>query len=377
MKLAIISHTEHYKTESGELVGWGPTVNEINHLAPHVEKIIHIAMVHHGKPPKSALPYTSEHISVVALPVLGGAEFKDKWRLLCNSPKVIGVVREVLKQVDAFQLRTPTGIGVFLIPYLILCSKKKGWYKYAGNWNQKQPPLGYGIQRWLLKKQSRVVTINGAWEKQPRHCLTFENPCLTKEDLLQGQQIRAIKSLNDKVNFCYVGRLERQKGVERIIKSLMELPKKLQENVGTVHLVGDGSEKEEFIKMTKNAPMAFVFHGFLAREKVFEIYKQSHFFIMPTTASEGFPKVIAEAYNFGCVPMVSDVSAIGHYINDNENGLIIKPVTTEGVMLQLKKALTMEGDSYQNMLDKRFTFVEDFSYDHYNHRILNEILRTD
>ena len=37
--------------------------------------------------------------------------------------------------------------------------------------------------------------------------------------------------------------------------------------------------------------------------------------------SEGFPKVIAEAANFGCIPVVSDVSSIGQYIND-ANGFI-------------------------------------------------------
>ena len=33
MKLTIISHTEHYKLSDGTLVGWGPTITEINHLA--------------------------------------------------------------------------------------------------------------------------------------------------------------------------------------------------------------------------------------------------------------------------------------------------------------------------------------------------------
>ena len=32
MKLAIISHTEHYKLPDGSIVGWSPTVNEINHV---------------------------------------------------------------------------------------------------------------------------------------------------------------------------------------------------------------------------------------------------------------------------------------------------------------------------------------------------------
>ena len=37
MKLLIISHTRHY-IEDGQILGWGPTLNEINHLLDVFEK---------------------------------------------------------------------------------------------------------------------------------------------------------------------------------------------------------------------------------------------------------------------------------------------------------------------------------------------------
>ena len=155
----------------------------------------------------------------------------------------------------------------------------------------------------------------------------------------------------------------------------MGLSEEYKAKVGTIHLVGDGVEKGEFIEMSKHSKLDIRFHGFLEREEVFKVYKQSHFFIMPTNASEGFPKVIAEAYNFGCIPIVSGISAIGHYIEHDKNGLIVNPITVEGFKIQLKKALMMDGDRYKKMLTKRNIFVEDFSYNHYNHRIMNEIIK--
>ena len=83
----------------------------------------------------------------------------------------------LLGHIDYFQFRAPTGIGVYVIPFLTLYTKTPGWFKYAGNWNQNPAPLGYRIQRRFLKKQNRIVTINGSWDNQPKHCLTFENPC--------------------------------------------------------------------------------------------------------------------------------------------------------------------------------------------------------
>ena len=41
MKLLIISHTEHYRNSLGAIVGWGPTLTEINFLATVFDEIYH------------------------------------------------------------------------------------------------------------------------------------------------------------------------------------------------------------------------------------------------------------------------------------------------------------------------------------------------
>jgi hypothetical protein len=126
MTLAIISHTEHYTADDGTLVGWSPTVNEINHLLDLFDTIVHVAMHHDGKPPLSTMAYRSDKIRFVPIPTVGGQGVLSKWHSLMQAPSIIKTVAEVLKEVDYFQLRTPTGIGVFLIPYLTLFVKKKG-----------------------------------------------------------------------------------------------------------------------------------------------------------------------------------------------------------------------------------------------------------
>ena len=377
MKLLIISHTEHYKTSSKQLVGWSPTVNEINHLAPYFESIIHVAMLHDGESPKGVLSYSEENIEFIALPALGGTSLFQKIKILFSIPKVLKTVRQNLKKADAFQLRTPTGIGVFLIPYLSCFGKKKGWYKYAGNWNQENPPLGYRLQRYMLKKQKRNVTINGQWNNQPKHCITFENPCLSDTDIIEGKAVILSKNLNNTLNFCYVGRLETPKGVGRIIEAFKNLDTPQKNRVGQVHLVGDGEEKSIFIDLASDSGIEFIFHGYLDRNQVFDIYKKCHFFLMPTTASEGFPKVIAEASNFGCIPVVSSVSAIAQYIKHGVNGFIIEPVTSHELTKQLNSIFKADDCIYQNLLKQSQKFVGKFTFTYYTSRILNEILDYD
>ncbi|WP_299334698.1 glycosyltransferase [uncultured Psychroserpens sp.] len=369
MKVAIISHTEHYINQDGQLVGWGPTINELNHLLEVFEEIYHVAMLYKGEAPPSSLPYKSDRIKFITIPSVGGHGVNEKLKILSKAPKTLSIVSETLKKVDCFQLRTPTGIGVYLIPYLTLFSKKNGWFKYAGNWKQEQPPMGYAFQRWLLKRQKRTVTINGKWPDQPEHCLTFENPCLSIDDLTEGTDISKNKAFDGKFTFCYVGRLEREKGVERIILALTNLSIEDKHKVECVHLVGNGSELSYFKDLAIHSGVEIVFHGFLDRASVFHIYKQSHVFLMPTTASEGFPKVIAEAMNFGCVPLVSDISSIGHYIKTSVNGFLINPINTENVTLLLHEFLNLDEKVLQKILLSQRDIVNKFTYLNYNRKI--------
>ncbi|MFN0036635.1 MAG: capsular biosynthesis protein, partial [Saprospiraceae bacterium] len=77
MKLTIISHTEHYLRD-GQVVGWGPTVREINHLLEVFEEIWHVAVLHPGQAPSSSLPYVSDKIHFVPLRPFGGPRLTDK-----------------------------------------------------------------------------------------------------------------------------------------------------------------------------------------------------------------------------------------------------------------------------------------------------------
>lgn len=372
MKLCIISHTEHFRNSKGDLVGWGATITEINHLSKIFDEIYHVAMFHEGTPPLSALPYNSDKITFVKIPVLGGKFLSDKIKTIYHIPKVIKIVNATLKKVDVFQLRCPTGVGVFLIPYLTLFSKNKGWYKYAGNWNQKKPPLGYFVQRFLLKNQTKPVTINGHWKKQQPHCYSFENPTLFESEIDEGVGFSNNKNYSTKLNFCFVGRIEKAKGVETILKAFSRI--KDFSKIGCVHFVGDGNDILKFKELAKKIDINIIFHGGLPRDKVFEIYKNSHIFLLPSKASEGFPKVIAEALCFGCIPIVSSVSAIGHYIKDNFNGIVLQKVTTNNLKLKLEKVLDFNEDDYMRLLSNNSLLVKKFTYEYYNKRIISEII---
>lgn len=372
-RLAIISHTEHYKNLDGEIVGFGSTVTEINHLLEVFDEIIHVAMLHSEPAPASALSYISNKITFIPIPNVGGPQLKDKFSILWQAPIIISRVKKAIQQADYFQFRAPTSIGVYVIPYLILFNSKNGWFKYAGNWNQKKAPLAYSFQRWLLKRQKRVVTINGKWPDQPNQCLTFENPCLTEEEVEKGQSIMGSKCLKGLISFCFVGRLEEEKGLDLLINVFKELTNYEKIKIDTIHIVGNGKSMNNYKKMVENIAINFVFHGFLSRIEVQKIYSVSHGIILPSV-SEGFPKVIAEAMNFGCLPIVSNISSIGHYVKDKINGLLLDSINNECLLEEIRVLLSMSNSDYSKMIMLQKKELEKFTFKYYNNRILKEII---
>lgn len=372
--LTIISHTEHYKQPDGTIVGLGSTVTEINHLLNVFDEINHVAMLHTSSAPSNALPYVSKQITLIPIKAVGGQSITDKLSVVWQAPKVLNEVRKALKQSDFFQFRAPTGIGVYVIPYLLLFSSKKGWFKYAGNWNQKKSPLAYRFQKWLLENQKRHVTINGLWPKQPKQCLTFENPCLSENDIEKGNRVVKDKIFNnEKINFCFVGRLEDEKGVDLLINAFKGLNENDSNRIGDIHIVGHGKKIELYKKQASESKLNFHFHGFLSRENVHKIYIKSHAIILPS-ASEGFPKVIAEALNFGCLPVVSNVSGISNYIKDGQNGFLLDTISIEGVLSKIQIVINLSAQDYSKMLELERENIKKFTFNYYNVRVSKELI---
>ncbi len=367
--LGIISHTEHY-LDNGKIVGWGPTIQEINYLSGYFDKIIHLAVLLEDElPPKSTLSYASDKIEFRSLPITGGKRILQKINILFKAPYTLNKVSQVISDVDFWQFRAPTGIGVYLIPYLSLFTKKKGWYKYAGNWVQSNPPFGYRLQRFFLKLQKRKVTVNGKWENDNLNkILAFENPCLSKDDIEEGRlSLKKGFKQNNKIVFCFIGRLETNKGVERIIKAFGEIKTQFKYQV---HFVGDGP-CELSIESSKNSN--FIIHGFQNKDYVKHILKQSDFLLLPSD-SEGFPKVVAESMCYGCVPIVTDVSSISQYVNTKNGFLLNHHNITNHLTDCIRKILVSNPEKFDNFKILGHEVSKKFTFERYTYRLLNEIL---
>jgi glycosyltransferase involved in cell wall biosynthesis len=373
-KLVIISHTEHHFLTNREVVGWGPTIEEINFLSASWEKVVHVACLKKDKPNASELPYKYSNISFVPIPEFGGQKWYQKLDVLWKAPQIIYQILKATKGASHVQVRVPMGIGVFVLPLFVFIKPRKFvlWVKYANNWNHVSSSLGYRFQKWFLEKNFLTcpVTINGFWPNQPRHCKSFENPCIGEVDWQKGTQVRSQKNYQEPYNMVFVGRVDINKGIDLLISSISHWNK---DKIAHLHIVGDGNLNEELQNQLKKHQIPFTAHGFLSKHQVFFIMEQAHFLILPSK-SEGFPKVLAEGLCMGCIPIVSQVGSINHYIKHQKNGFLMESVSANALHNCIEDAITTENDVLKKMAQFGGEHLaSNFSYQHYLKKLETEV----
>src|SRR5688572_13531146 len=99
MKLLIVSHTPHY-IKNGKIMAWGPTVREIDYLAPLFTAVRHMAFLYEEKAPESSLPYQAVNVNFVPLSPSGGKTFADKLKILFKIPCYVQALLREMRQAD-------------------------------------------------------------------------------------------------------------------------------------------------------------------------------------------------------------------------------------------------------------------------------------
>lgn len=125
-----------------------------------------------------------------------------------------------------------------------------------------------------------------------------------------------------KKEIIYVGRLDnRSKKVGRLIKVWSKVGKKYPD--WNLTIVGDGPDRNQLEVLKKKYQVGnLTFEGF---QSPIEYYKRASIICM-TSSFEGFPMVLVEAMQFGCVPIAFDsFEAIHDVIIPEKTGELVKP----------------------------------------------------
>ncbi len=368
MRLLVVSNTSHYYRDE-EIVGWGPTLIELDQTSALFSGITHIAELFDGPAPEVSRAYETP-IETVLLPARGGTTLGAKLGVLLRVPRFLWVFLRELARADAVHLRCPGSLGLIAMLVLPFTRGRPRWIKFAGNWRPETPDArSYRFQRWFLEKPwaRAVVTVNGDWPGQPDHVRAFLNPCLTTEELSAGQKSLVNKPGLEPLRLIFVGSLHGGKGELRAT----EIAARLVDRGVPVALdfVGDGKQRpalEERIAALGIGDQTTL-HGWVDRRQLPALYGSSHVILLPS-GSEGWPKVLSEAMAYGVVPVSSAVSSIPQYLERFRCGRAL-PVDDLEAFADALATYASHPELWRQEAERAIEAAADFSFDAHLERL--------
>ena len=128
-------------------------------------------------------------------------------------------------------------------------------------------------------------------------------------------------------NICFVGALEKRKGVHLLLELVSNLPIDYK-----LHIFGTGDIEYEnrLREISYGLKHTVKFYGYV--DNVRDYFVEMDFLILPSTENESFGLVLIEAMSHGVITICSDVGGMTEVISDNNNGIVFK----NGNILTLK-----------------------------------------
>ena len=179
--------------------------------------------------------------------------------------------------------------------------------------------------------------------------------------------LRAESRTNEnQFKFLFIGTLSLGKQplyAIQLVEALYRQGKKVR-----IDLYGEGVLRKELeLYITQNNLESIIsLKGNHSKETVLKAYQSSHFLILPSK-SEGWPKVVAEAMFWGCVPIASPVSCVSYMMGNGSRGIILQEELNQDVG-QITTVINNQ-DLYQKMALEGQTWSRQFTTDKFEAEI--------
>ena len=241
------------------------------------------------------------------------------------------IILKAMHSADHLHVRCPGNIALLACVAQIMYPKKIKTAKYAGNWDPKsEQPWSYRLQKWILSNtfltKNMQVLVYGEWPNQTKNIKPYFTATYSESDKKEVKP----RNLSGRIRFLFVGMLSEGKQplyVAQIIKQLVLKGFEVQ-----LDYFGDGKMREEVERFcSDNDLKEIVFlQGNQPKDRVEVAYQESHFLLLPSK-SEGWPKVVAEAMFWGCIPIVTPVSCVPYMLDYGKRGILLTNEIEEDV----------------------------------------------
>lgn len=304
----------------------------LSELSDHFENVLFMQVEYRSVHLKTLNDFSlgGPRVDAVAIPMYGEGRLARVLSYLRSLPLIFRQIR----RADCVYVFMPgllsrlvaVGAVVWRRPYGIYLRGERGMQSL---WTQ-----------WVISRANFVLANGGILaDRAGRLCSDVDKTVpmfdLTVDDCFIDRQLRT----SPPWRLLYVGRVERQKGIEELFQAAIMLRERGIEF--ELDIVGDGDEteriREESVRRLEGRIRVL---GLIAdRKRLFQLYGNADLFVFPSHA-EGFPRVLYEAMVFGTPIVTTFVGSIGSLMQDNVNCLKVEVGDAVGLAHSIETALT-------------------------------------
>jgi glycosyltransferase involved in cell wall biosynthesis len=160
--------------------------------------------------------------------------------------------------------------------------------------------------------------------------------------------------------FLYFGRLDREKGIERMIRGFAEVARSIS---ARLTLVGDGSCRRELETLVQKLGAESQVRFLPPTQDIAALLRDADFYVS-TSLSEGMSNALLESMAHGVPAIVSRVSGVDEIVSDGKSGYVFEPGDDEAFAQALRRGAALSPDAWRAMaLEAMVTVGEKFGID--------------
>ena len=309
-----LKHKDHFAS-------YGPYVKEMNLWAKFANEVIICSPINYNK--ELLLDNYNFSFKQIALKSFSIISLPNIFKSVLIIPFNIIQLFRAMFLADHIHLRCPGNIGLLGCCVQVFFPFKPKTVKYAGNWDPKsKQPFTYRLQKWIVSNtfltRNCKVLVYGEWKNQTKNIIPFFTASYSKNEI----EDIPLKELNGIINFIFVGTFSEGKRPLLSVKAVEELAKKGY-NV-RLDMYGSGKEYKTITNYIEKQQLQniVIVHGNQPKGIIKKAFQKAHFLIF-ISKSEGWPKVVAEAMFWSCLPISSKVSCVPFMLNNGKRGGLV------------------------------------------------------
>ena len=366
MRFLIITHVLHKKKGAG-YTAYAPYVREMNLWLKHVDEVEIVAPLVKESVSDIDLDYQHEQIKFTKIPSVNFTALSNSILSFLKLPIILWRIVGACKRSDHIHLRCPGNIGLLGCFVQVLFPKKIKTAKYAGNWDPRaKQPWSYKLQRSILNNQfltkNMTALVYGDWNDSSKNIKPFFTASYKESE----KEAVKTKPLSKTIDLLFVGTLSQGKQPLLAVKVVQQL--KANGIKVRLNIYGEGPQRniiEDYISKN-NLSKHITLHGNKDKARLKNAYRKAHFLVI-MSKSEGWPKVIAEAMFWKCLPVSTAVSCVPEMLDMGSRGSLVQD-NVHAIIKEIESYIKDEA-LYASKIENAFNWSRQYTLNRFDNEI--------